>query len=213
MSSHSDLNPRRVPQQERGERRVATLLDAAASVIGESGYEPATMSAIAERAGACIGSLYQFFPNKGAIAQALRTRYLQDLEELWTPLEADAADAPLEELIGRMVDSMIEFVDGHPAFLALLDAPSATRAPEAIRKILRRRVAGFFHARCPQLSESRALELAVVTLAIMKALNQLYAQASLQERRQYVPEFKKALFAYLSARLDSAHLTEGEENN
>jgi AcrR family transcriptional regulator len=171
------------------------------------------MSAIAERAGACIGSLYQFFPNKGAIAQALRTRYLQDLEELWTPLESEAADTPLDQLIGRMVDSMIEFVDGHPAFLALLDAPAATRAPEAIRKILRRRVAGFFQARRPHLSEARAQQLATVTLAIMKALNQLYAQSTPQDRRQYIPEFKSALYAYLSTRLEGAQSPEGNEKN
>jgi AcrR family transcriptional regulator len=63
---------RRVPQQDRGERRVAEVLEAAARVIGERGYDAATMTEIAERAGASIGALYQYFPNKEAIARALR---------------------------------------------------------------------------------------------------------------------------------------------
>ncbi|MDQ2711302.1 MAG: TetR/AcrR family transcriptional regulator, partial [Acidobacteriota bacterium] len=62
MASRSLITPRRVPRQERGERRVAALLEAAAAEIAEMGCEGATMSGIAERAGACIGSLYQFFP-------------------------------------------------------------------------------------------------------------------------------------------------------
>ncbi|MGH9824396.1 MAG: TetR family transcriptional regulator, partial [Blastocatellia bacterium] len=68
VPSYSATTPRRIPQQKRGQRRVAGFLRAAASVIAEMGYEQATMSAIAERASSCIGSLYQFFPNKAAVA-------------------------------------------------------------------------------------------------------------------------------------------------
>ena len=38
-----------MPQQERGQRRVAALVSAAESVMAEVGYEAATMSAIAEK--------------------------------------------------------------------------------------------------------------------------------------------------------------------
>jgi len=65
---------------------VAGLLNAAAHVIAETGYEAATMSEVAERAGASIGSLYQFFPNKEAVTQALRSNYSHQIEELWVPL-------------------------------------------------------------------------------------------------------------------------------
>jgi len=43
---------RRIPQQERGERRVAELLEAAAFELAEVGYYAATMKAIAKRTGA-----------------------------------------------------------------------------------------------------------------------------------------------------------------
>ena len=51
-------------RQARGERRIAQLLDAAADVIGDVGLADATTNAIAQRAGASPGSLYQFFMNK-----------------------------------------------------------------------------------------------------------------------------------------------------
>src|SRR5579884_3736875 len=93
--------PRRIPRQARGERRVAELLKAAAGVIAEVGYEAATMSAIAERAGAPIGSLYQFFPNKQSITHALRTEYGRDFEARLAALEQQASGLSLEELVAR----------------------------------------------------------------------------------------------------------------
>src|ERR1700733_11723420 len=89
MVSSSSVQ-RRVPRQERGERRVAGLLEAAEAVIAETGYEAATMSAIAGRAGAAIGSLYQFFPNKACITQALRTEYAKQFDNLYAPLALQA---------------------------------------------------------------------------------------------------------------------------
>ena len=67
MESQTELVPRRIPMQERGEKRVAGLLEAAAAIFAEVGFEAATMSDIAERAGGSIGSLYQFFPSKDVV--------------------------------------------------------------------------------------------------------------------------------------------------
>jgi hypothetical protein len=73
MSTSSDLsNLRREPQLERGERRVVQLLETAAVVLAESGYEAATMTEVANRAGASIGTVYQYFPNKEALVQATK---------------------------------------------------------------------------------------------------------------------------------------------
>src|ERR1700678_3064483 len=97
MSMASDLSKtamepkRRIPQQDRGARRVAEVLEAAAQVIGERGYEGATMTEIAERAGASIGALYQYFPNKEAMAQALRQQYGDEMEARWAPLKGQGA--------------------------------------------------------------------------------------------------------------------------
>jgi hypothetical protein len=63
---------RRIPQRERGERRFAELLEAAASEFAEVGYDAATTKAIAKRAS--IGAVYQYFPNKAAVVSALRTQ-------------------------------------------------------------------------------------------------------------------------------------------
>lgn len=200
MSSHSTA-PRRIPRQERGERRVAELLKAAEAEIAEAGYEAATMSGIAERAGASIGSLYQFFPNKHAITRALRNDYARQFDEMYRPLTLRASELNLRELVAHLVNLTVRFVDTHPAFLALLDAPQSTRTSPAIRKLLRARFALFFQAQNRRMAKTRALELATVTLQVIKALNQLYIELPVRNRRKFVQEFKMLLFVYLSERI------------
>src|SRR5690348_8081555 len=68
---------RRVPTQERSRKRYEQILDAAAKVFGDIGYEAATTEAIAREAETSIGSLYQFFPNKQALFDAIAARHIE----------------------------------------------------------------------------------------------------------------------------------------
>lgn len=201
MSSHIAEAPRRIPTQERGERRVAQLLQGAAEEIAAVGYEAATMSAIAERARAPIGSLYQFFPNKHAITHALRIEYGEHYEALLIALELDAKNLSLDRLAARLVNVNVQFIESHPAFLALLDAPPSTKSPVSLRQRLRKRLSLCFSAVTPGLEKARALRCATVTLQILKGLSQLYGEVTPPEKRQIVCEYRIALSNYLSARI------------
>ncbi|WP_213451535.1 TetR family transcriptional regulator [Rhizomonospora bruguierae] len=68
---------RRVPVQGRSVARVQRMLDACAELVDEVGYESFTTTMLAERATVAIGSVYQFFPDKRAIVQALTLRNLE----------------------------------------------------------------------------------------------------------------------------------------
>jgi len=68
---------RRQPVQQRSAERVERMLDAAAALIGEIGYDGVTTTLIAKNAGVAVGSLYQFFPDKRAVVQALTQRNLE----------------------------------------------------------------------------------------------------------------------------------------
>lgn len=68
---------RRVPVQQRSAERVERMLDAAAALIQEIGYDGLTTTLIAKRADVAVGSLYQFFPDKRAVTQALTQRNVE----------------------------------------------------------------------------------------------------------------------------------------
>ncbi|WP_198348075.1 TetR family transcriptional regulator [Plantactinospora sp. KBS50] len=98
---------RRVPVQGRSVARVQRMLDACAELVDEVGYEGLTTTLLAERAGVAIGSVYQFFPDKRAIVQALTLRnleaYLQRLADRLTGEDLadwwDGVDAGIDEYI------------------------------------------------------------------------------------------------------------------
>lgn len=98
---------RRVPVQGRSVARVQRMLDACAELIDEVGYDGLSTTLLAERAGVAIGSVYQFFPDKRAIVQALTLRNVEaymarladripagELTDWW-----DGVDAAIEEYI------------------------------------------------------------------------------------------------------------------
>lgn len=97
-----NTKPRKLPRQQRSIENVERILKAAAEVLEEYGYDHLKTVTIAERAGASVGSVYQYFPNKHAI--------LTMLSERWLEKDNNA----LEEVEGRrdQYESVIdEFID------------------------------------------------------------------------------------------------------
>jgi AcrR family transcriptional regulator len=194
---------RRTPQQERGERRLAQLLEAAASVMAEAGYDAATMTEIAERANASIGTLYQYFPDKEAIVRALRQQYVDEFEVLWVPLKAEVSKLSLRQLVDRFFDIIIDYFEKRPAYFPVLNAPGTFKRDPAARNRLRGHFVALFRERRPGMTPEAALRIANVTVQVFKAMHPLYADASGSEKDKIVQEFKLLLLNYLSARLKS----------
>ncbi len=195
---------RRVPRQERAARTVEALLDAAGDAFAERGFESATMTQIAQQAGVSIGAAYQYFPNKDALAFALRKRYGDEIDARWSALidaEDPRAPLPLEELVGRLFDMMVELMTDYPAYLPLLSVSLDFRRDAAVRNRLRERFAALFARYNESLAADEAFRIAEVMLQIVKSLNPLYAAAKPKERRLLVAEYKGVLSAWLAARL------------
>lgn len=179
---------------------MAGLLRAAAREIADSGYQPTTMCAIAKRAGASIGSLYQFFPNKEAVAEALRASYIGEVEALWASLALKAQTLSPEALVSEIVRSHIKFAKSHRAFVALLEAPPTVNTWQR-RALVRDRIARVLMARKPRLSRKRAMQTAAVVHQIVKGLLALHARAKLDEKEAVTEEFKAVLLGYLGPKL------------
>ena len=114
-------------RQGRGKERMQSLLLAAEEVFADVGYENATTNLIASRAAVSPGTLYQFYPNKEAMAEALAARYAEALEGLHeTVFDVKIATVPLPELIDATVDPFLKFHRDAPAFEALFLAASVS---------------------------------------------------------------------------------------
>lgn len=202
-SGTSSPQKRRVAQRPRGERRVAELLEAAAAVIAEVGYEAATMKAISVRAGASIGAVYQYFPDKEAVVRALRTQYGAEIDAGLVPLLQRAAGLTIRELVEGIFILLVDLMDRRPAFVPLLSAPRQYgRDPEA-RVHLREQFGTLFRQKQPTLTKREAVRIANVILQVLWSLDLLYVEAEPAERRGLLREFTTVLTAYLVTRLNT----------
>ncbi|MES2035955.1 MAG: TetR/AcrR family transcriptional regulator [Pseudomonadota bacterium] len=100
------LEPRKIPRQGRSRATVDAILDACAEGLTSRGYEALTTNAISERAGVSIGTLYEYFPNREAIAAALAGRTFQHLCEVMRAALHHCIRERLSDLDG--VEHMLE---------------------------------------------------------------------------------------------------------
>jgi AcrR family transcriptional regulator len=194
-------SPRR--RQARGERRIALLLDTAAAVFAEAGYEAATTNAIAARASMSPGSLYQFFANKEAIAEALAARYAEQLRAARNAaLPPDLAQLPLDELLDRIVDPLVTFYIANPGFQALFASPGVPNrlisAKQQLHDAVLRRLDDVLSTRAPALSVEQRARCAEVAVQIVQALLPLALATDRSQREAIVGELKKVLRGYLA---------------
>ena len=206
MTKHSYLSNAqpKPPRQKRGERRVASLLAAAAEVFAETGYRAATMSSIAEKAGAPIGSLYQFFPGKEAVADGLLSRYLSEISALWEELDERLPKMDLKEFSHQLIQHHIEFIRERPAFSELIEAASLSSRPglrSEARAIFTRNVQRFLQVFAPDIPVDRLRNIADVAVQLVKAANALSKHVSRRDTKVVMEEMEFVLTSYLEDRL------------
>lgn len=188
----------KAPRRARGHARVAALLEAAGSEFADKGYEAATMTAIAARAGASIGSLYQFFPTKDQVAAALLESYVNALTETFHKLRESAPSLDLPLLASRLTRTFVKFRASHPAFAVLAETYSDV-LPGAItiRERLRMEIASVLAAVAPRLEPAEIAVRAVVIQQIMKAAVAVNSDTAIAGRKAAIDELEGLMLHYL----------------
>jgi AcrR family transcriptional regulator len=188
----------------RGERRVASLLDAAGRVFGEVGYHAATTNAIAAEGKVSPATLYQFFPNKEAIADALVARYAMDLakEERAADIQ-ELASAPLEEAIRQVTGVVIEFNRKHAAFHTLYTEAPLSKDTIEQKQLLSQtfidRLSEVLIARNPQLDKQDVLWSAGIVLTTVKGFLPALAGRKTSARSRTIDALNQMLVRYLES--------------
>lgn len=200
-----------IRRRQRGERRIDQIVEAAAAVFAECGYERATTNAIAATAGISPGSLYQFFRNKEEIAGALAIRYGAIFEAaLDQAFVAEVASLSTEAMINRIVDTLVSVNVAHPALRTVFrgwDAPPAlNEAIKPLQASILARVTAIVARRLPRSDTKFHDRIASVTMELFRGLVPLVLLSNDSERIAYTQELKRALRAYI----ESVEATFGE---
>lgn len=83
---------RATPHQDRSQRTMERVLDAAAELLEEVGFERLSTNMICKRAGLTPPALYRYFPNKYAVLKELGERLMDAQNALLEDWDPDADD-------------------------------------------------------------------------------------------------------------------------
>jgi AcrR family transcriptional regulator len=193
----------RLPKQARSRERFDRILDAAAELFAEVGYDAVTTDDIAARANTSVGGLYRFFPDKLAIFHALAERYFNQLRELFAAFHADETiHLPLEDYINHLIDAFDRFVAANPGYRAVfvqsrLISTEILAMDTAFNQEIVQQLADFFEVRNPLLEPGQRNLAAAVSVEVASVLEILSLRSDRNFRQQVLVETKKLLIAYL----------------
>lgn len=129
------------PTQRRSTQRLDALLDAAAEIVDESGFERLTTQMVAERAGASIGTVYRYFPDRVAVLYALRERSVRRFRERIADDLVDIDLADWWHLMDVAIDACAAMYRDEPGFsvvhAARRETPEGDIEPELAHRLAR----------------------------------------------------------------------------
>lgn len=193
---------RRVPRQARSRERVERILDAAATLFAEGGYEATTTEAIAAKAETSIGSVYQFFPNKDALFDAISARYFERTRAVFENVLADAGQLSWEQLLDRAIDAFAAFDQTDLDFRAVWRnwhrSGGFVQTGEAVNREFARRAEMVLAAKTKmQLSPKKRALVAIVLVEAISAMLFLAARQP-EIAKPVITETKLLLRRYLA---------------
>jgi AcrR family transcriptional regulator len=194
--------PRKRPRQERSEATVDAILEAAANIFVADGYGAATTNRIAEAAGTSVGSLYQYFPSKDAIAVELARRFRATrLEFVRTELAA-VGHKPISTVIRALFTSFLQAEGIRPElYRVLIERVMRTAARSEFRGYEERLEALVVEALRRVTPPPRVQDLELAAFMLVRLVLALVHSANADRPRYNTPalasELTRLVVAYL----------------
>ena len=182
---------------------VERILAAGRAVVLRDGYDAASTNRIAAEAGVSPGSLYQYFPNKDSVLNAIVGRYSDDVAERITAALADRFDETGPEMVRATLEALLDALEENAELLRIV-ADELPRSENLARaEALEERVTGlisaYLAARPPELRS----DLAPTTAAwiLVRAIENLSVRYVLDRppisRSAFVAELERLVQGYL----------------
>ena len=134
------ISRRRAPVQDRSRRRVATLIDATAQVLTDVGLERLSTNKVAKAAGMSVGSIYQYFPDKESLVDAVIQDRFRRLEQLIVERMSAIRDLSYRQGSETVVRATVDFFAAEPGLTEVLAPflavpPAVPEAQSAIERV------------------------------------------------------------------------------
>jgi len=183
---------RNEPVQARSAARLMALLDAAAAVIDEIGYERLTTAMVADRAGASIGTVYRYFPDRIAVLQSLAARNAERLTDAALALVADPANESWDQVVAALFANYANFFRTEPGFASLrlgdvLDLRPLTGSPS--NAVYAHRI---LEAMCARFGVESSPDRVVAAEGSFIVADALIARAFARDAQGYAPFLEQA---------------------
>ena len=200
MSSEGAL--RRRPRQARAQERVERILDAAEQVFAEVGFGTATTNQIALQAGTSIGSLYEFFPNKEALARSLAERYITQIGPVYETLLVDEPTLLGSELVIRIIESFDRYFREQPGAVPLLNgrltSPELLAAGEKLQAAMVAGIDRLLAIRRPDVLAEHRITVSSIIAEVIRSMLVMADSVPLSRRRVIVRETERMINGYLT---------------
>jgi AcrR family transcriptional regulator len=198
--------PSRRPLQERGQRRVDAILDAAAELVAEHGIAGVTVHGVARHARTAIGSMYHFFPDLDAVFEGLAERHAAAMRAQLEALSAtpvDWAALTLDAAVDGFLDPLLGYIERHPDVLHVMRRPGRPggdrrRNPE-LEKLMMQTAEHMVRARTPDASPAARAARAATMLALVDGVLTRTERVATPPVSTMTRELKRALVAYLES--------------
>jgi AcrR family transcriptional regulator len=100
--------PRKTPVQSRSVETVRAIHEATIQVLLDIGVHRLTTTRVAQRAGVSVGSLYQYFPNKEALLNAILREHFEWVARALERACRECHGIPIEEMAEKITLAFIE---------------------------------------------------------------------------------------------------------
>ena len=106
--SIAQLEPRKTPVQARSAASVDAILEATIQVLLDVGNGRLATTKVALRTGVSVGTLYQYFPNKSPLLQAVLTSHLNEVTEAVEAVCRDQKGKPLTQMATALIMAFLQ---------------------------------------------------------------------------------------------------------
>ena len=195
---------RKKPVQQRAKVTADAILEAAEKIMLKEGYEQANTNRIAEVAGVSIGSLYQYFPNKEAIATSLIEKTVSTVAVQLRQTLHDLLEAPLEEASRKANLAMLDMFEENQFALYVLPEKlkkqSNNEVGLAIEKFMLVTNRSFMEQHSKNFTVNDLdVSLHVITVATLNNIeNFIRENPTNMSREQFIDEMVRLFVSYLT---------------